>query len=222
MQTPRRQGLVVDFGGVLTTSVRASFRSYCTEVGLPEGALGDVIAEVYRAPGGDGPIQQLETGRISIAEFGERLAALLSERGHPVVDGADLVQGLFAGVELDERVLGAVERIRELGVRTALLSNSWGGNYPRDRFPALFDAVVISAEVGMRKPDPAIFRLAADQLGLDAEQCVFVDDLEHNVRAAEDVGMTGVWHRDPDETIHRCCALLDLDPALVDRDAATT
>jgi putative hydrolase of the HAD superfamily len=96
-------------------------------------------------------------------------------------------------------------------VRTALLSNSWGvTSYPVHLFPELFDAVVISADVGMRKPEERIFRHAAQLLGLPLGECVFVDDLEANVLAAEALGMTGVWHTDPAETVARLGALVGL------------
>lgn len=76
-----------------------------------------------------------------------------------------------------------------------------GQRVPRDLFADLFDAVVISCEVGMRKPDERIFRHALDLLGLDAAACVFIDDIEHNVHAAEALGIRGILHTGPDTTI---------------------
>jgi HAD superfamily hydrolase (TIGR01509 family) len=103
------------------------------------------------------------------------------------------------------------ELIRDLrgrGVRTALLSNSWGpAGYPRHDFPELFDAVVISGEVGMRKPEPRIFRHAAALLDVEPEHCVFVDDVEANVKAAIGCGMTGVHHTEPALTRQRLTEL---------------
>jgi epoxide hydrolase-like predicted phosphatase len=90
-----------------------------------------------------------------------------------------------------------IRAVRRAGFATAMLSNSWGcDEYPRADFPALFDAVVISGEVGMRKPEPRIFAHAAEALGLAAAECVFIDDLEANVAAAAGCGMTGVLHTD--------------------------
>src|ERR1700685_3774527 len=84
-------------------------------------------------------------------------------------------------------------RVRRAGLKTAMLSNSWGvGAYPADLLAELFDAVVISAEAGMRKPEERIFRHAASLLGLDPAECVFIDDIEANVQAAEALGMTRV------------------------------
>ncbi len=208
-----RAGLLIDFAGVLTTPVTRSFRAFCREVGLPSELVKEVFVEAYRdLADGDGPIHRVETGRITAEEFGAQLCAALSQRSGVDLDGVDLVRRVFAGVELDERMLAAVEAIRRAGVATGLLSNSWGeGGYPRDRFPALFDAVVISGEVGMRKPDEGIYLLAANRLGLEPERCVFVDDLDTNVAAAERVGMTGVVHTSAEETIERLAELLSLD-----------
>ncbi|MEK9736949.1 MAG: HAD-IA family hydrolase, partial [Candidatus Nanopelagicales bacterium] len=89
---------------------------------------------------------------------------------------------------------GLVRRARDLGIRTALLSNSWGDYYPRDLWDGMFDVVVISGEVGLRKPDPQIFELTLDQMQLTAGECVFVDDLPHNITAAADLGIVGVRH----------------------------
>src|SRR5690606_24185218 len=104
---------------------------------------------------------------------------------------------------------------RRQGVRSTRLSNSWGNGYPRARLAEVFDALVISGEVGMRKPEPGIFRHALEVTGLPPEQCVFIDDLEHNVRAAAELGMTGILHRTPEETRERLAEAcgLRLDPA---------
>ena len=101
-----------------------------------------------------------------------------------------------------------IRAVRGAGFRTALLSNSWGcDEYPRADFPGLFDAVVISGECGMRKPEQAIFLHAAKCLGLAPEQCVFIDDMEANVAAAAACGMTGVHHTEAAQTV---AALQDL------------
>ena len=94
-----------------------------------------------------------------------------------------------------------IRAVRGAGFRTALLSNSWGcDEYPRADFPGLFDAVVISGECGMRKPEQAIFLHAAKGLGLEPEQCVLIDDIEANVAAAAACGMTGLHHADAAQT----------------------
>ncbi len=97
------------------------------------------------------------------------------------------------------------------GVPTGLLSNSWGGGYPHELFPDMFDAVVISAEVGMRKPEPRIFLHAAELLRLPPAECVFIDDIEQNITAAEGLGFTGVLHTDTPTTAQRVAELLGID-----------
>lgn len=211
---PERNGLLVDFGGVLTTSVGPSFRAAATALGLERGLVMETFLEAYRDAGGDGPIHRLETGRMTAEEFGSELAAALSARAGTEIVADGLVDRLFAGMALDERMFAAVAGARRVGVRTGLLSNSWGsGGYPRERFAELFDVQVISGEVGLRKPDPAIYALAAERLGVPAGGCVFVDDLEVNVHAAEAAGMHGVLHRSADETIAELAEALGLQPA---------
>lgn len=118
---------------------------------------------------------------------------------------------MFAGSAYCDPMHAAVQAARAAGMATGLLSNSWGmDDYPRHLFPGLFDVVVISAEVGMRKPEQRIFRHTAGLLGLTPQECVFIDDLEVNVVAAEAVGMTAVLHTEPDATVARLSEILGL------------
>lgn len=214
-----RRALLVDYGGVLTTSMAASFRAFCTEVGLPRDLLLDLVRRAYR-DAGDGLIQQLETGRIDAEAFSRQAAERLRQQTGVTVAPEELIPRLFAHVRPDERMIGAVAAVRAAGVPTGLVSNSWGEEtYPRDRLPAL-DAVVVSGEVGLRKPDPAIFELACERLGVEPPACVFVDDLPANAEAAEALGMAAVVHRDPDTTIPAVAAHLGLDPGAVDPPAS--
>jgi putative hydrolase of the HAD superfamily len=210
-----RRGLLVDYGGVLTTSVTRSFRAFCQRRGLPSELVKETFVEAYREVDGESAVHLVETGRLSAEEFAAGLALALSDRAGREIPSHGLIEQLFAGVALDERMLGAVLTARGAGILTGLVSNSWGSDgYARERFADLFDAVVISGEVGLRKPDPAIFALAADRLSLSPEQCVFVDDLDLNIRAAERLGMAGIVHRNPDQTLPDLALLLNLDPVL--------
>lgn len=209
-----RKALLVDFGGVLTTSVTRSFRAFCRDMGLPSELAKEAFVEAYDQHSGDSPVHRMEIGEITVDEFGVGLAEVLSQRAGVPVDHKGLVQRLFAGMEADEDMFAAVAAVRRAGVRTGLLSNSWGSeNYPRERFDELFDVVVISGEVGLRKPDPAIFELAARRLGVRTSDCVFVDDLDRNIAAAEEAGMVGILHRRADETIPQIAELLGLQHA---------
>ena len=219
MPESKRTGLLVDFGGVLTTSVTRSFRAFCTEMGLPPNLAKEAFLEAYSGHEGDGPVHRMETGEITVEEFSAGLAEVMSRRAGVEVPADGLVHKLFALMELDEAMFNAVAAARRAGIRTGLLSNSWGSeNYPRERFDELFDILVISGEVGLRKPDPAIFALASRRLGVEPAGCVFIDDLDKNVAVAEDAGMAGILHRDAPTTIARMAELLDLD-ALVLRGA---
>jgi epoxide hydrolase-like predicted phosphatase len=196
-------GLVVDFGGVLTTSVGDSFKSFCDREGIDHEVLKGVVLSAYGVgTEPDALVSMIETGRIEQGEFERRMAALLS-RGldHPIA-AEGLLSRMLADLHFDVPMVEAVRVIHRAGVPTALLSNSWGVEYyPRDLLAELFDQVVISGEVGLRKPDRAVFLLAAERLGLPPHRCVFVDDTKGNVEAAEAVGMRGIVHERAEETI---------------------
>jgi putative hydrolase of the HAD superfamily len=196
--------LIVDFGGVLTTNVFESFRDFCRAEGLDP----DTVKSVFRERGeGLDLLRQLERGELEVDEFSERFGPLLG-----VEDTDGLVARLFAGVEADEPMVDAVRRVKASGKPTGLVSNSWGGTtYDRVVMDDLFDAIVISGEVGLNKPEPEIFRLAAERLGVAPEECVFVDDLRENCEGAEAVGMTAVLHRGADGTLPELERLLGVD-----------
>jgi epoxide hydrolase-like predicted phosphatase len=157
------------------------------------------------------PIHALERGESSHAEFELALAAELVLVDGGAVPGEGLLARMFAATVLDQVMLDLFRELHADGVPTGLLSNSWGGgDYPRDLFPDLFDAVVISGEVGMRKPEPRIFKLAAELIKLDPRECIFIDDIEANIAAAEEAGFTAVLHRGAEETAQRVRDLLGL------------
>jgi len=199
-----RRALIVDFGGVLTTNVFESFRDFCEAEGLEP----DAVKRIFRERGeGLNLLRQLERGEIAVDEFSARFGPLLGVRE---TDG--MVERLFAGVQADDRMVEAVRRVKESGRPTGLISNSWGGvSYDRVATDDLFDAVVISGEVGVNKPEPEIFRLGAERLGVAPEECVFVDDLRENCTGAEAVGMAAILHRGPDTTVPELERLLGVD-----------
>jgi putative hydrolase of the HAD superfamily len=196
-----RKGLLVDFGGVLTTNVFESFQAFCAAEGLAPGTVRDR----FRAdPEAQRLLFDLEEGRLSEEEFEPLFAAVLG-----VDEPAGLIDRLFAGMRPDEEMLGAVAAAKRAAVRTGLVSNSWGkGRYDRSRFPELFDGTVISGEVGMRKPLPEIYALGAEAIGLLPEECVFVDDLPPNLKPAAQLGMATVHHVSAADTIPQLEELL--------------
>jgi epoxide hydrolase-like predicted phosphatase len=187
------KGLLIDFGGVLTTDVFQSFRAFCDVEGLEP----ETVRQRFRDdPRGRDLLFDLELGRLSEEEFEPSFAELLG------VSPEGLIDRLFGGMRPDEAMVAAVLAARRSGVRTGLISNSWGaGRYDRAQLAELFDALVISAEEGLRKPDPAIYELGAQRVGLPPSDCVFVDDLPGNLKPARGMGMATVHHRDAGQTV---------------------
>jgi epoxide hydrolase-like predicted phosphatase len=189
------RGLLVDFGGVLTTNVFQSFKQFAAAEGLPP----DTIKRAFKEdPEALALLRRLEKGELTHHEFEPLFAERLG-----IENTEGLVERLFAGVGPEEAMLDAVRRARSSGVKTGLISNSWGEGlaYDQSTLDELFDAVVISGDVGMHKPEPEIFKLGAERIGVPPEECVFVDDLRENCAGAEAVGMTAILHRGPESTL---------------------
>jgi epoxide hydrolase-like predicted phosphatase len=188
-----RTGLLIDWGGVLTTNLFASFHAFCVESEIdPMTLLGSFRSD----PAARGLLVALETGELEEQAFERRFAAMLK------VEPDGLIDGLFAGVAPDTDMLGAVRIAHDAGVRTGLVSNSWGVHrYPHDLFSQIFHGVVISGEEGIRKPARRMYELGAERAGVPAERCVYVDDLPFNLTPAEELGMATVHHRSAETTI---------------------
>ncbi len=189
-----RSGLLVDWGGVLTSSVFESFAAFCAAEDLREDAVKELF---LRDPAARGLLADFESGRLADADFERRFAALL---GVQEADG--LIPRLFAGMRADTAMQDAVAAFRAAGIRTGLLSNSWGeASYDRLRLDELFDVLVVSGELGIRKPEPAIYAIAAERMGMAPQELVFVDDLPGNLKPARALGMATVVHRDAASTV---------------------
>ena len=204
------RALVVDWGGVLTSPLGDAMRAWCAADGIDYGDLRRVINEWNDADDevGDNPVHALERGELPPAEFERQLAGRLCSDGRPAPDASGLIARMFAGFAPVPAMTSAVRAAKSAGFATALLSNSWGNLYEREGWNEMFDAVVISGEVGMRKPDAEIFRLTASRLAIEPEGCVFVDDLLPNIRGAQDVGMVGVHHVAAAQTVEQLEDLL--------------
>ncbi len=198
------RGLLTDFGGVLTTNVFDSFRAFSIAEGLPP----DTVKRTFREnPEALAELRLLERGELAVDEFERRFAPHLG-----IADHAGLVQRLFAGVGPDGPMVEAVRHAHDAGIKTAVISNSWGdATYDTVDIGRLFDEIVISGEVGLHKPDAAIFELTCTRLGLEPNECVFVDDLRENCAAAEALGMAAILHRGADSTIPELERLLGLE-----------
>jgi epoxide hydrolase-like predicted phosphatase len=195
-----------DFGGVLTTSVWDSFAAFLRSEGLEP----DRIKNLFRHdPLALADLRGLETGALTEGEFEKKFGRRLGLK-----DPEGLIDSMFAGMQPDEPMIAACREIRGAGLLTGLISNSWStAHYDRQLLVELFDTAVISAEVHMHKPQPEIYRLAAERLKVASDECIFVDDLRENCEGAEAVGMTVVRHRNAPETIARLAELTGISLA---------
>ncbi len=191
----RPRALLIDWGGVLTSNLFSSFHAYCLRAGIDPRKL---VGRYKDDPEARELLIELETGKLGEEEFERRFAGLLDV----APDG--LIDGLFAEVKADELMVAAVRQARHAGIRTALVSNSWGVHrYPREIFERLFDGIVISGEEGVRKPSRRMYLLGAERAGVQPEECVFVDDLPFNLTPARELGMVAIHHTDAPSTIEQ-------------------
>ncbi|MEV4071236.1 HAD family phosphatase [Nonomuraea fuscirosea] len=198
-------GVLIDWGGVLTTSLSDSIARWIVADRIDRdhyyAVMRELIDHAYKGGDGESVVHALERGEIDGPSFERDLAARLMtlDGVPPVAEG--LLERMFAGFERVDAMHDMLRDVRASGVRTCLLSNSWSNTYPRDDWDELFDEIVISGEVGMRKPEERIFRHALTRIGLAGEECVFIDDIEANIVAARALGIAGIHHRDADTTI---------------------
>jgi putative hydrolase of the HAD superfamily len=196
-----RRALITDFGGVLTTPLHEGFLAYQDESGVSLEQLGRAMA-LATEEHGDHPLFQLERGEITEAQFRGRIEPHLD-------DGFNLTRlrtVYFERMEPNPTMIALVRELRGGGLRTALLTNNvreweplWRSKLPE--IDELFEVVVDSAFVGVRKPDPAIYELTLERLGVGAEECVFVDDLELNCETARALGMLAVRFESPGQAV---------------------
>ena len=196
------RAVISDFGGVLTTPLLRGFVAYQQESGLSPEELGKAMATATEAYG-EHPLFELERGRITEAEFGRRLGTYLDGG----LDLGRLREVYFEHLHPNERMIDYLRELRARGLRTALLTNNvreweplWRAKLPE--IDEVFEVVVDSAFVGMRKPEPGIYELTLERLGgLEGSDCVMVDDIEVNCQAARDLGMRVVLFKDTDQAI---------------------
>ena len=206
--------VLFDFGGVLTVPMRSSIAAWlAAEDIVPESFTATLKSWLGRNAVAGSPIHRLETGDLAEAEFDAQFAAALRTRSGAPVDPNGVLRRMFAGARDEPAMWALAEDLRAAGVTVALVSNSWGSGtaYPRVRLAEVFSTVVISEEVGLRKPDAAIYRLALDRIGVPPERTAFIDDARPNLDGAEALGIVGILHTDPETTR---AAVRDLVPAL--------
>jgi epoxide hydrolase-like predicted phosphatase len=194
--------VISDFGGVLTTPLIECFLAYQRQSGIGLEDLGKAMARVMEEDGGRHPLFELEKGAITEEHFTRRLGDAL---GRPLGPMREIY---FENLHPNEPMIGLMRELRDDGLRMGLLTNNVREWEPlwRSKLPdvdEIFEVIVDSAFVGMRKPDPAIYELTVERMGggLRPEDCLFVDDVEVNCQAGAELGMTAVQFRDNDQAI---------------------
>ena len=205
------EAVISDFGGVLTSPLAGSFAIFEETSGISLEQLGTAIA-AFGVRLGANPLFELETGRLREPEFLDSLAQQLSSQlGRPVdLDGFG--ERYFANLEPNEPVIEYMRELRRRGYKLAICTNNvrewearWRAMLPVDE---IFDVVVDSAFVGARKPEPRIYELTLERLGISAEAALFIDDLEANCDGARAVGMRAVWFQSTEQAIEEIEAIL--------------
>ncbi|MDH6109473.1 putative hydrolase of the HAD superfamily [Kitasatospora sp. MAP12-15] len=199
----RRTGLILDFGGVLTTSVAACALGFDRRAGLPEGTFLSVIA---KHPEGTALYADLERGAITQREWNERTGELLG------IEGTNLLGRVLEDLHPEPSVIAAAQAARAAGVKVGIFSNSLGTE-PYDIYDGydikrMYDTVLISEHYKTRKPDPVLYRTMLDLMDLPGDACVFVDDTARNLAPAEELGIATIHATDPTETVRQVEALL--------------
>lgn len=205
--------VILDWGGVLTQPVNHAVAAWMKSDGINEQifekVMGSWLGPIGAMEAHLNPVHALERGELEVPHFEERLAAELTKFAHHEINHQGLLQRMFDHFVQSDDMRGLVYRVRKLGYKTALLSNSWGNEYPRSGWDEMFDVVVISGEVGMRKPEPRIYEFTLDQLEVKAPAAIFIDDIMHNVTAAADLGITGIHHLNYESTQQELSLLLN-------------
>jgi putative hydrolase of the HAD superfamily len=205
------EAVVSDFGGVLTTPLFAAFAAFQDEVGISPENLGKAM-RVGLAEGEDLPLFQLERGEISEDELIERLEdgleSILDHRPHL----HHFRQKFWGALAPNEEMIALMHELKASGLKMAMLTNNvreweplWRSMLPVDE---IFEEIVDSAFVGCRKPEARIYELTLERIGLPAEACLFIDDLEPNIEGAEAAGMSAVHFRDNAQAIAEIRAAL--------------
>jgi epoxide hydrolase-like predicted phosphatase len=206
------KAVISDFGGVLTTPLMGFFARFQDDAGVPIEALGKAMARIAQEQGFH-PLYELEKGKLSEQRFVELLDGAVSAELHRKVHLHGLAEAYWRDLGTNDAMVAYLRGLHARGYRLALLTNNvreweprWRPMVPVDE---LFEVVVDSAYVGMRKPDAEIYELTLQRLGLPAAACVFVDDIEVNCTTASELGMRAVWFRDTDQAIAEIDAALD-------------
>lgn len=197
--------VISDFGGVLTTPLVSSFASVQDDTGIPMEELGRAMSRIEQKEGRH-PLFELETGRVTEVDFLEKLADELGPAIGHRPEMHRFAEIYFEALNPNPEMIALMRTLKASGKRMAMLTNNvkeweprWRSMLPVDE---IFELVVDSAFVGMRKPDAEIYELTLERLGGPApETCLFIDDIEANVVAARELGLSAVHYRSNDQAI---------------------
>jgi putative hydrolase of the HAD superfamily len=196
--------VISDFGGVLTSPLLDAFAAFQDSSGISVQALGEAMVAIFERLGAH-PLFELETGRITEEAFLTELAAELSAQLGRDVQLRGFGARYFEQLHPNEEMIEYMRSLRARGCRLAICTNNvreweplWRAMLPVDE---IFDVVVDSGFVGMRKPEPGIYELTLERLGATADEAVLVDDIELNCDAARALGIRSVWFRSNDQAI---------------------
>ena len=208
---PRVDAIISDFGGVLTSPLLGSFQSFSESSGISLEQLGQAMAAIGLRRGVN-PLFELEIGRLSEAEFLGSLATQLTDQIGRTIELDGFGERYFANLEPNERFIEYMRELRGRGYKLAICTNNvrewerlWRAMLPVDE---IFDVVIDSAFVGTRKPEPRIYELTLQRLGVGAATALLIDDIEINCEAARELGMRAVWFRDSEQAIEETEATL--------------
>jgi putative hydrolase of the HAD superfamily len=208
------EAIISDFGGVLTSPLLDSFAAFQDSSGISPAALGMAMAALAERQGGH-PLAELETGRMTEQAFLQALAEELSAQLDREIELHGFGEQYFEHLHPNDRVIEFMRELRERGYRMAICTNNvreweklWRAKLPVDE---IFDVVVDSAFVGTRKPEPQIYQLTLERLGVPAEAALLVDDIELNCNAARELGMSAVVFHSTEQAIEEIEAALAAD-----------
>jgi putative hydrolase of the HAD superfamily len=205
------EAVISDFGGVLTSPLIDSFTGMQEESGISFEALGTAMAAIAEREGAH-PLFELETGRLSEADFVSALERELTEQLGREVELERFGERYFQRLRPNEPLIGHMRGLRARGYKLAICTNNvrewerrWRSMLPVDD---IFDVVVDSAFVGTRKPERRIYEITLERLGVAPGAALFIDDFEINCKAATELGINAIWFRSSEQTIEEIEAAL--------------
>jgi epoxide hydrolase-like predicted phosphatase len=200
----RIEAVISDFGGVLTSPLLDAFLAFEDASGISPAALGRALAAIAERRGSH-PLAELETGRMSETAFVRELGSELSAQLERQVELHGFGEQYFEHLRPNEELIDYMRQLRDRGYRMAICTNNvkeweerWRAMLPVDE---IFDVIVDSAFVGTRKPEPRIYEITLERLGVPASGALLVDDIELNCDAARELGIRAIQFQSNEQTI---------------------